>query len=211
MAEFLTIWLPTTFSFPFFLLPVDSRSVDRRFIGIFKASRAPPTPKKCVKSAVVEFFALFFQKKGSSSLWVTSDLECRYPLQVWTFLADFRPPNPLPLHAKGVHAQANKKDFEDGDMTWGLATQLTIPDSLATGSERLDTIYHHATITRGDLLPFQVSWGSREGRLNRPGRLDEMPAFLDDQVTTVHCISCSLSIVPCLLFGMNAYWHISIF
>ena len=108
-----------------------------------------------------------------------------------------------------------------------MATQLTIPDSLATGSERLDTIYHHATITRGDLLPFQVSWGSREGRLNRPGRLDEMPCFppslyistwvqsseftseqIDDQVTTVYCVpflSCSLSIVPYLLFGMNAY------
>jgi hypothetical protein len=54
---------------------------------------------------------------------------------------------------------------------------LTFPDSLATGSERLDTIYH-ATITCADLLPFQFSWGSREGRLNRPDRLDEMPAFL---------------------------------
>ena len=119
----------------------------------------------------------------------------------------FRPPNPYPYMPRDCMHKQIKRTSKTA--TWpggGLATQLTIPDSLATGSERLDTIYHHATITRGDLLPFQVSWGSREGRLNRPGRLDEMPAFLDDQVTTVHCISCSLSIVPCLLFGMNAYW-----
>ena len=54
----------------------------------------------------------------------------------------FRPPNPYPYMPRDCMHKQIKRTSKTA--TWpggGLATQLTIPDSLATGSERLDTDY----------------------------------------------------------------------